>query len=92
MAELCAKSAVFWSTRQAVTAAASQLIACWLERGHLFPLPISLPAGAVPADVPNDIRLQIVTPCKGRPLVRAGCMRSSMTAIGSSPYFRVMAN
>lgn len=30
-------------------------------------MPISLPAGAVQADVPRDIRLQIVTPCKRPP-------------------------
>jgi hypothetical protein len=30
-------------------------------------MPISLPQGAVPAGVPKDIRLQIVTPCKRLP-------------------------
>src|SRR5207248_3516961 len=32
--------------------------------GHLFPMPMSLPPGAVPANMPRDVRLQIVTPCK----------------------------
>src|SRR5215467_11430657 len=30
-------------------------------------MPMSLPTGAVPASVPGDIRLQIVTPCKRPP-------------------------
>src|SRR5436190_7852917 len=30
-------------------------------------MPISLPTGAVPARVPADVRLQIVTPCKRPP-------------------------
>src|SRR5437764_14839111 len=35
--------------------------------GHLFPMPMSLPPGAVPANMPRDVRLQIVTPCKRPP-------------------------
>jgi bifunctional non-homologous end joining protein LigD len=35
--------------------------------GHLFRMPISLPRGAVPANLPADIRLQIVSPCARPP-------------------------
>ena len=35
--------------------------------GHLFPMPMSLPPGAVPASLTGDVRLQIVTPCKTPP-------------------------
>ena len=34
---------------------------------HLSPMPMNLPSEAVPAGVPKDIRVQIVTPCKRPP-------------------------
>src|SRR5262249_58523071 len=36
--------------------------------GHFSPMPMSLPPGAVPASIPRDVRLQIVTPCKRPPV------------------------
>ena len=42
--------------------------------GHLFPMPMSVPPGAVSASMPRDVRLQIVTPCK-TPLVGDGWLQ-----------------
>src|SRR5438067_11638893 len=36
-------------------------------------MPMSLPPGAVPASMPRDVRLQIVTPCK-KPPEGDGCL------------------
>jgi hypothetical protein len=55
---------------------------------------ISLPAGAVPAGVPSDIRLQIVSPCK-RPLaikpviLLAAAVALPCTALAQSTDYRI---